>query len=212
MQPNSESPAAERTFIEAARRQQLVVAAIGTIAEEGYGGASFVRIAGRASVSPGLITYHFRTKDELIKEVLIFVHARIESSMSGGPDPTSSYLDGLSRIIVGYVQHCSRHPEEMITLREVSTASTSTAVRGVIMEREQSGTAELAAFLTEGQQQRQFRPFDSTVFSATLRAALQAVPRQLQTLPPEQHEMYAAELALLFVHAAAPGAPHRPAR
>jgi AcrR family transcriptional regulator len=50
------------TFVEAARRDQIVRAAIETIAEEGYARASFVRIAQRASISPGLITYHFRPR------------------------------------------------------------------------------------------------------------------------------------------------------
>jgi AcrR family transcriptional regulator len=36
----------ERTFIETARRAQIVAAAIDTIGEAGFAGASFARIAG----------------------------------------------------------------------------------------------------------------------------------------------------------------------
>jgi Bacterial regulatory proteins, tetR family len=50
----------ERTFIEAARRNQIVAAAIDTIAEVGYARASFARIAARAGISPGLISYLYR--------------------------------------------------------------------------------------------------------------------------------------------------------
>jgi AcrR family transcriptional regulator len=208
VQPDNHAAVPDRTFIEAARREQLVVAAIETIAAEGFLAASFVRIAGKASVSPGLITYHFTNKDELIKQVLVYIGARMDTAMSGGPKAASSYVDGLCRIVEGYVRHCSRHPSEMTAIREISIASTSAAVRRLVSEREQAGTAQLAAFLAEGQQQGQFRPFDAAVFTAALYAALQAVPRQLQGLPPEQHEAYADELAMLFAHAAAkPGTP-----
>ena len=61
--------ASERTFIETARRAQIVAAAIDTIAEVGYARASLVRIASRIGISRGLISYHFAGKDELIKEV-----------------------------------------------------------------------------------------------------------------------------------------------
>jgi AcrR family transcriptional regulator len=208
VQLDNDAAVPDRTFIEAARRNQLVVSAIETIAEEGYPAASFVRIARRASVSPGLITYHFKSKDELIKQVLSDIGARMDTAMSGGPDPATSYLEGLCRIVAGYVRHCSSHPLEMIAIREISIASTSAAVRRLLSERERAGTAELAAFLAEGQQHGEFRPFDAAIFTAALYAALQAVPRRLQGLPPEQQEAYADELAMLFAHAAAkPGTP-----
>src|SRR6202453_4771003 len=56
MQPGE--AAAERTFIETARRAQIVAAAIDTIAELGYAQASFARIADRVGISRGLISYH----------------------------------------------------------------------------------------------------------------------------------------------------------
>src|ERR1700678_985610 len=71
MQPGEE--AAERTFIETARRAQIVAAAIDTIAAVGYAQASFARIAERVGISRGLISYHFAGKDDLIKQVVIDV-------------------------------------------------------------------------------------------------------------------------------------------
>ncbi|HMK98465.1 MAG TPA: TetR family transcriptional regulator, partial [Acidimicrobiales bacterium] len=62
-----------RTFIENARRQQIVGAAIDTIAEVGYAQASLARIAARLGISKGVISYHFASKDDLIKQVVIDV-------------------------------------------------------------------------------------------------------------------------------------------
>ncbi|MGA9830159.1 MAG: TetR family transcriptional regulator, partial [Trebonia sp.] len=44
-----------RTFIETARRAQIMAAAIDTIAELGFGQASLARIAERAGTSKGVI-------------------------------------------------------------------------------------------------------------------------------------------------------------
>jgi TetR/AcrR family transcriptional regulator, fatty acid metabolism regulator protein len=53
----------------------IVGAAIGTIAEVGYARASLARIAARAGISRGLISYHFAGKDDLIKQVFHDIRA-----------------------------------------------------------------------------------------------------------------------------------------
>ena len=53
-----------------------MAAAVETIAELGYAKASFVQIAKRAGLSsPGLISYHFANKDDLISQVVAEVYA-----------------------------------------------------------------------------------------------------------------------------------------
>jgi TetR/AcrR family transcriptional regulator, fatty acid metabolism regulator protein len=42
-----------------------MAAAIDTIAEAGFAGASFARIAGKLGISRGLISYHFTGKDAM---------------------------------------------------------------------------------------------------------------------------------------------------
>src|SRR5579864_4314825 len=69
------------TFTEAARRAQIIAAAIDTIAEAGYGQASLARIAERAGTSKGVISYHFAGKDDLIREVVAEVLAKGEAYM-----------------------------------------------------------------------------------------------------------------------------------
>jgi len=56
--------------METARRAQIMAAAIDTIAEAGFAGASFAHIAGKLGISRGLISYHFAGKDDLVKEVI----------------------------------------------------------------------------------------------------------------------------------------------
>ncbi|GAA3076620.1 TetR/AcrR family transcriptional regulator [Streptosporangium carneum] len=194
------------SFIEAARREQIMAAAIATIAEEGFARASFVRISKRASISPGLITYHFGTKDELVRKVLDHVGSRLDKAMEGGPEPVASYEEGLRRILTGYVRHCARHPEDMAALREINTATTSPAVLREVTERDESGRGELIAFLVEGQRAGEFRGFDPEVFTDAMFATMQAVPKRLRQRPETECEDYARELADIFVKAATDGA------
>lgn len=59
----------DRSFIEKARRAQIIEAAAETVAEVGYAKASLARIAQQAGISKGVITYHFATKDEILRLV-----------------------------------------------------------------------------------------------------------------------------------------------
>jgi AcrR family transcriptional regulator len=60
----------KQSFIEEARRKQIVGAAIETIASEGYVNSSLAEIAKYADISKGVILYHFDDKDELIDETI----------------------------------------------------------------------------------------------------------------------------------------------
>lgn len=199
------------TFVEAARRDQIVAAAVQVIAAHGFAKASFTRIAAQAGISPGLITYHFRAKDALLLAVVAEVDARLDAAMSQDPEP-ASYAEALERMLAGFVRHCAHHPDEMLARNEVLHAGSSTALRRMATEHGRSGAAELVAFLAEGQGYGEFGDFDAEVFADTLLAAMSAVPQQLRDRPDIDAEARAGEFAALFVRAAladarpAPGA------
>ncbi|MDT0331148.1 TetR/AcrR family transcriptional regulator [Nocardiopsis lambiniae] len=207
MQPGNDPSPGGETFVEAARRDQIVAAAIETIAEEGYAKASFVRIAERASISPGLITYHFKTKERLIRRILGDIDTRLDRAMEGGEEPLEGFEDGLRRIITGHIGYCARNPREMTARREITAAATlPERLRGEIAEAERAGRAELVGFLTEGRRHGEFRAFDPEVFTDTMFAAMHRAPAVLRERPSASPEDYARELADLFC-AAATGRP-----
>ena len=100
MQPGTAADGENRTFIETARRAQIVAAAIDTIADVGYAQASFARIAERLGISRGLISYHFAGKDDLIKQVvhevvqqgIAYMRPRIVAR-STGPTMLRAYIE-----------------------------------------------------------------------------------------------------------------------
>lgn len=76
-------------------RARIREAAIACFAEEGFG-ASFRTIARRAGISPGLITHHFGTKDQLRVECDAEVLRRyVEVKMDAVDRPTGHLIGGL---------------------------------------------------------------------------------------------------------------------
>jgi len=67
------------TFIEEARRQQIIEAAIETVAEIGFAKASLAEIAKEADISKAVIPYYFGHKDELVEQTLRSIYARSDA-------------------------------------------------------------------------------------------------------------------------------------
>ncbi len=58
------------SFIEEARRKQIVDSALRTIAEKGYSKTSFAEIAKELGITKGLIAYHFEGKQDLFLSII----------------------------------------------------------------------------------------------------------------------------------------------
>ncbi|MFO1090639.1 MAG: TetR family transcriptional regulator [Hyphomicrobiales bacterium] len=61
---------AKRVLIEDIRRQELTLAGLEVLMEGGPDGATMERIGARAGMSRGIVNYYFKSKDELIVEVV----------------------------------------------------------------------------------------------------------------------------------------------
>src|SRR5258708_34919844 len=62
------------TFTEVARRAQIIECAIETIATLGYAQASLAQIAKQAGISKGVITYYFKSREELLEQVVTEIY------------------------------------------------------------------------------------------------------------------------------------------
>jgi AcrR family transcriptional regulator len=198
---HSVAPADARSFVERARRAQIVQATIEVLAEQGYGAASFARIARQASISPALISYHFQTKDALMRDVLATVEQRLDSAMAGSEsDEPESYPDALRGMLQRFVEHCWSHGDEISAMTEIRRQTRSAGVREAVSRSHDRGMAELVAFIEEGQSHGQFRDTDPALFASVLTSAMGEVPRLLGR-GPEEHRRIAVDWAALFVNA-----------
>ncbi len=208
MRSKTDQDSQERTFIERARREQIVGAAVDVIVEVGYRQASLERIARRAGISRGLISYHFAGRDELIAEVVLgvfrdgaeFMRPRVEAQ----PDATAmlrAYLETNLDFMAG-------HRQRMVAVVAILSATGPDGLPGVDL----AGTAgapvdDLERILRWGQSTGLFRPFDTRVMATAVRNVIDGVPVRLSAEPDLDIAAYGAELVELFDRAVRADAP-----
>jgi AcrR family transcriptional regulator len=181
-----------RTFVEAARRAQLVDCALTTIAEDGYAGASLAAIAARAGVSKGVISYHFTGKDELVAAAFAQAIGELTGYLAQrlAAEPTAS--GKLRAHLRGSVDFLREHPREVRALLEL------TGRDGVDPDPAGSDRDGLVGVLRAGQQTGEFRAFAPEVLAATVRGALTELTCRAAADPATDLDRYAGELIDLF--------------
>jgi AcrR family transcriptional regulator len=184
-----------RTFTEGARRAQIVAAAIETIAELGYRGATFAQIARRAGLSStGLISYHFAGKDELIEQVVTDVVTEIGTFMAARMRGAGTAAEALESYLRGNVEFVAGHRTQMKALLEIFLHGGMT----YDAETELVTLSPVEEILRGGQQAAEFRAFDPRVMAAVIQRAIDGVPFLLETHPDIDLDAYAAELVTMF--------------
>jgi TetR/AcrR family transcriptional regulator len=96
-----------------ATRETIVAAAAEAFSELGFHGASTREIAARAGANQGLITYHFRSKDELWKAATNEIFSLLGTSLRWDPDgaATDDKRERAREAIRRYVRFVAAHPE-----------------------------------------------------------------------------------------------------
>ena len=190
-----------RTFTETGRRAQIVEAAIETIAELGYGRASYARIAERAELSStGLISYHFASKEELIDEVVAAVVRAGQAFMLPRVEAAPGACAKLRAYIVSNLEFMAANRAYILAVIHVINALPAErdgqpAAYATLHGR---GVVGLEAMLLEGQRSGEMRTFSTRVMAVTIRAAVDALAKQLPDDPDLDVDAYADELARLF--------------
>jgi len=198
----------ERTFIESARRAQIVAAAIDTIAEVGYASASFARIAQRLGISRGLISYHFAGKDDLIKQVIheaaeeakAYIRPRILAE-STGPEMVRAYIQST----LGFMRDHRNNVVAMIEIaRSAEGRHTYHGDPDVV-----DAVGALEQLLSRLQRAGELRPeFDPHAMAIAIRAAIEAASARLALDQGFDINRYTGEIATTFHLATRLESPH----
>lgn len=94
-------------------RERIVAAAVKCFAERGFRAASTREIAARAGTNQGLITYHFKSKDELWKAAADRLFGELRRRVTerlprlAGLDPREQAREGIR----DFVRFAAAHPE-----------------------------------------------------------------------------------------------------
>ena len=193
---------AEPTFIEAARRAQLIDAAIDTLVELGYARTTMAEIARRANISKSVISYYFESKETLLEQVVESVYRAGAETVAARVLPVSSAMEALRAWIRTDVEFIAGHPREVRAVGEIVFGMR--APDGSPHWDASSGdwmVESVEELFRAGQQSGEFRLFPTRVMAVTLRAAIDRVSFELLTRPGLDMEEYANELITLFERA-----------
>jgi AcrR family transcriptional regulator len=198
MQPGMAAGDENRTFIETARRAQIVAAAIDTIADVGYAGASFARIAEKLGISRGLISYHFAGKDDLMKQVvrdviekgMAYMRPRILAG-STGPGMLRAYIES-------NLAFMRENRKDLIAVLEIARSADGRRLfygDSDVVDAVRALQHLLSGFQTAGQLRPDFDPY---VMAIAIRAAIDAVPSRLATESDFDIDNYTSEIVTVF--------------
>ncbi|OOC53920.1 MULTISPECIES: TetR/AcrR family transcriptional regulator [Nocardiopsis] len=211
MRPEKEPNGQSRSFIEEARRAQIIAAAIGTIAEVGYPNASLARIARTAGISKGVISYHFAGKDELMDQVVTNVYTEITESVVPGVLEQASAADMLRAHVRGVAEYALANPERMTTLKQIFTHARKADGSPRYGAAESDALYEsLEGLYRGGQESGELRDFDVRVMAVTQQSAIDTMFAYWDAHPGHDLMAHARELGELLVRATRADQPPLP--
>jgi TetR/AcrR family fatty acid metabolism transcriptional regulator len=163
-------------------------------------------VARRAGVSKGVVTYHFRARDDLVWAVVAEVFGSITTHVGSRLEAVAperfvaTYLDAW----IGYYRD-----REMNAVAEIWTNFRDAEGRARLDARTLEHERTLVeSALVAGQAAGQLTDFSPRVMAVTLKAALDGLLGQLTTEPDLDLDTYRDELVALFERAtAAPPGP-----
>lgn len=159
MRSNSDSPG-RRTFIEQARRAQIVAAAAETVAEVGYARATLARIAERAGISKSVISYHFDGKDDLLAQVAGEFFAQAWEHMAPRIDAADSAAGKVAAWITAELEYFAAHRSRFLAMSEVVMNHRAPDGSRPFASDEAEEVDGMAAILAAGQAAGECREFD----------------------------------------------------
>jgi AcrR family transcriptional regulator len=178
-----------------------VAGAIETIAELGYARASFAQIAKRAGLSsPGLISYHFAGKDDLIGQVVAEVYATGGAVVRPYGEGATTAMDELRAYLEGSIAFYDTHRSHMKALVQILMSHPEARTRWV----DEPNAAELDGLeqlLARGQRDGEFRDFPPRTVAVIIRQLLSGALQHLLTEPELDLAGYTRELVAVCEHA-----------
>lgn len=188
----------KRSFIEEARRAQIVTAAIDTLAEMGYVKASLAQIAKRAGISTSLIPYHFKDKEDLMEQTVSEISsawtAYVEDKVAAG----ATAREKLHIFIEANLAYMGTRPKHFLAMLEIvfNVRDADDSLRYVVHEEDPS-IRPLEHLLAEGQQNGEFRQFNVHHMAIAIRGAIDQFLGQMNKTDSEL-EHYTREITESF--------------
>jgi AcrR family transcriptional regulator len=194
-----------RTFIETARRAQIVECAAEVIAESGYAGATMADFAARAGIAKSVISYHFADKNDLLEELTRTAVARFTALLGPRIDAEQTARGKVRAFIMTSADYMITHRTLHLAVVEIAFNAVTPDGRPQVASLPLNVAEPFEALLRQGQLTGELGEFDVPVMADLLRsAAHQTMTLALRTNPGLDITGYARELAAIFDRAISP--------
>jgi len=198
MPPKKEGP--DRTFIEEARRAQIIQCAADVIAESGYARATMAEIAKRARIAKSVISYHFDDKNDLIQEVIRTAIATYTQFLESGMAAESTASGKIRAYLTVSADYMVAHRNLNLAILEIAFNALGPDGRPMTatMPLEVHNSA-FEQFLSDAQTSGELREFDVEVMARLLRSAVtHTMVMAIRADPGVDLGAYARELGTTF--------------
>ncbi len=139
-----------RSFIETARRRQLIEAAVVTVNEVGYHRASLAEIAGRARIAKSAVAYYFASKEGLLLDVVQTVFAALGESVLTAVDGIDEPVTRLLAYADAYVAHVDAERQAIAAAVEIVVSHRTADGTPLYLVEDEDDTALLRSILRAG--------------------------------------------------------------
>src|SRR5215469_13386841 len=157
------------------RREQMLHAALEVISARGYADTRIADVAERAGVSPALVIYYFKTKDQLLTEAIRYYE---DTWYAVGQHRLASLTSAAARIEEFVAMSCLSEAEPepasswALWLDFWAQAARNGEVASVRQKSDERWRDVIASLVREGQEAGEFREVDADSFAIYLSTML----------------------------------------
>lgn len=184
------------------RREQMLRAALTVIVERGYADTRIADVAERAGVSPALVIYYFKTKDQLLTEAIRYYEDNwyaVGQSRMAGLATAAARLEEF--VAMSCLSEADPEPTSswQLWLDFWAQAARNAEVAGVRQKSDERWRQVISSLVQEGQEAGEFRDIDAASFAIYLSTLLDGLTIQIALEDPVVDSVRAFELSMAFV-------------
>jgi AcrR family transcriptional regulator len=192
-------PSGARSFIETARRKQLMEAAVAAVNDVGYHRASLAEIARRASIAKSAVVYYFSSKEALLLQLVESVFSALGQDLQAAVDGVEGAPARLAAYADAYLSHVDAHRRRIAAAVEIVVSHRTADGTPLYLVEDDEDTALLRSILRAGVAEGSFLPLPAEVATGLVESVLDRAVTLVQRDPEiDLSELRAHAVPFLF--------------
>jgi len=173
------------SFVEEARRKQILDIALDKIAIEGYENTTIQEIAKEANISKGVIYYHFKGKQELIVNIWKVLFEDLFEYRKARVETQKTAIRKLKVYLESNIEFIKDNYNKIVALYKVgiSLGSDESSFSPWHYEAYERCFKYLSEILAEGQKMEEFRDFSPKAMASVIQSAFEGLCMQWIAVP-----------------------------